>query len=297
MIKENQPEDGINFMRKSWTLEGFEENIYLPQGWIFKENSSKNSNGVSVSFVFTTNMGEVFKSFRTILDMMKSSEDYTKVDINKVRKFMLAKSSERRKTVETWEDDKNLPNGWKFRITKGENKSKENTVVAPSKPKKEKKTEAMTSELDNTARVEGKSSLSPHGLEKVNEPSKISPNQGLSSSDKRLLEAKTMAFPFQHGLTQTEAHFKFKDKQKRTNKFVSIQVSLTAKSIQDQRSQNKDLTKPNLQLQLNRNQAGIIETKSEPRQGQPLANKKHVQRSYIVHNIVKVLAFSWALCS
>ena len=194
--------------------------------------------------------------------------------------------------METWEDNKGLPNGWKFRITKGENKSKENTAVAPSKPKKEKKTEAMTSELDNTAQVEGKSNLSPHGLEKVNKPFKNSSlNQRLSSSDKSLLKTKTVAFPSQHELPQTDAHFKFKGKQKRTNKFASVQVNPTANSIQDQRSEDKEITKPNLQLQLNRNQAGIIETKSEPRQGQPLANKKHFQRSYIVHNIVKVLAF------
>ena len=163
--------------------------------------------------------------------------------------------------------------------------------MAPSKPKKEKKSEAVTSKFGSTAQVERKSNSSPHGLEKVNDPSKISPNQGLSSSDKSLLKAKTMAFPAQHKLTQTDAHFKFKGRQKRTNKFVSVQVNPTANSIQDQRSQDKEITKPNLQLQLNRNQAGIIETKSEPRQGQPLANKKHVQRSYIVHNIVKVLAF------
>ena len=245
MIKENQPEDGINFMRKSWTLEGFEENIYLPQGWKFKETSSKTSNGISVSSLFTTNIGE---------------------------------------------DNKGLPDGWKVKMPEGKNESKETAVMAPSKPKKEKKSEAVNSKFGSTVQVERRS-VSPHELEKVDEPSKTSPNQGLSSSDKSLLKAKTMAFPFQHGLTQTDAHFKFKDKQKRTNKFVSIQVSLTAKSIQDQRSQNKDLTKPNLQLQLNRNQAGIIETKSEPHQGQPLANKKHFQRSYIIHNIVKVLAF------
>ena len=116
-------------------------------------------------------MGEVFKSFRTILDMMKSSEDYTKVDINKVRKFMLAKSSVRRKTMETWEDDKDLPDGWKVRIPEGENESKEKTAVAPSKPKKEKKTEAVTSELDSTTQFEGKSNLSPHELGKVSKQS------------------------------------------------------------------------------------------------------------------------------
>ena len=48
------------------------------------------------------------------------------------------------------------------------------------------------------------------------------------------LKAKTMAFPSQHELTQTDAHFKFKGKQKRTNKFASVQVNPTTNSIQNQ---------------------------------------------------------------
>ena len=71
-------------------------------------------------------------------------------------------------------------------------------------------------------------------LEKINEPAEISPNQGLSSSDKSLLKAKTMASPFKHKLTQTVAHFKFIGRQKRTNKFASVQVDPTANSIKSQ---------------------------------------------------------------
>ena len=82
--------------------------------------------------------------------------------------------------------------------------------------------------------VERESILYPHELEKINKPSEISPNQGLSSSDKSLLKAKTMASPFQHELTQTDAHFKFIGRQKRTNKFASVQVDPTANSIKDQ---------------------------------------------------------------
>ena len=170
---------------------------------------------------------------------MKSSEDYTKVDINKVRKFMLAKSSVRRKTMKTWEDNKVLPDGWKVKMPEGKNESKETAAMAPSKPKKEKKSEAVTSKFGSTVQVERRS-VSPHGLGKVNEPSKISPSQGLSSSDKSLLKAKTMAFPSQHELTQTDAHFKFKDKQKRTNKCVSVQVNPTANSIQNQWFKDKE---------------------------------------------------------
>ena len=85
-----------------------------------------------------------------------------------------------------------------------------------------------------------------------------------------------MAFLFQHEITQMDAHFKFIGKQKRANKFLGVQVNPTASSIQDQCSQDKEMSKPNLQLQLNRNLAGIIQTKkSELRQGQHLANKKH----------------------
>ena len=148
MIKENHPEGGINFMRTSWPLKEFEENIYLPQGWKFKETSSKTSNGISGSSLFTTNMGE---------------------------------------------NNKDLPDGWKVKVPEGKNE-----------------------------------------LKKVNEPYEISPNQGLSSSDKSLLKAKTMASPFQHELTQTDAHFKFIGRQKRTNKFASVQVDPTANSIKDQ---------------------------------------------------------------
>ena len=137
--------------------------------------------------------------------------------------------------MENWEDNKSLPDGWKVRIPEGENESKEKTAVAPSKPKKEKKTEAVTSELDSTTQFEGKSNLSPHELEEVSKPSKsISLNQRLSSNDKSLMKIKTVSFPSQHALPQTDAHFKFKGKQKRTNKFASVQVNPTTNSIQNQ---------------------------------------------------------------
>ena len=244
MIKENQPEDGINFMRKSCNLKEAEENKYLPQGWKFKETPSKTSNGILVSSLLTINTGK---------------------------------------------DNKGLPDGWKSRIPKGESESRETTARALSKPKKGKTSEAMTSKFVSTVQIERRN-VAPHGLGKVNH-SKISPSQRLSSSDKSILKAKTMAFLFQHEITQTDAHFKFIGKQKRANKFLGVQVNPTPSSIQDQCSQDKEMSKPNLQLQLNQNLAGIIKTKSEPYQEQPLANKKHFQRSYIVHNIINVLAF------
>ena len=76
---------------------------------------------------------------------------------------------------------------------------------------------------------------------KVNKPSKNSSlNQRLSSIDKSPLKARTVAFPSQHELPQTDAHFKFKGKQKRTNKFASVQVNPTANSIQNQWLEDKE---------------------------------------------------------
>ena len=143
----------------------------------------------------------------------------------------------------------------------GKNESKETTAVTQPKPKKEKKYEAVTSKFGGTVQVERESSLSHHGIEKVNELSEIYQNQGLSSSDKSLEKAKTMTFLFQHEITQTDAHLKFIGKQKRANKFLGVQVNPTPSSIQDQCSQDKEMSKPNLQLQLNQNLAGIIQTK------------------------------------
>ena len=48
------------------------------------------------------------------------------------------------------------------------------------------------------------------------------------------MKIKTVSFPSQHALPQTDAHFKFKGKQKRTNKFASVQVNPTTNSIQKQ---------------------------------------------------------------
>ena len=165
-----------------------EENKHLPQGWKFKETSSKTSNGKSGSSLFTTNMGE---------------------------------------------NNKDLPDGWKVKVPEGKNELKETTTVTQPKPKKEKKSEAVTSKFGSTVQVERRS-ISHQELEKVNEQSEISPTQGLSSNDKSLLKAKTMAFPCQHELTQTDAHFKFIGRQKKTNKCASVQVNPTANSIKDQ---------------------------------------------------------------
>ena len=75
----------------------------------------------------------------------------------------------------------------------GENESKEKTAVAPSEPKKEKKTEAVNSEFDSTTQFEGKSNLSLHEPEEVSKPSKsIYLNQRLSSNVKSLKKVKTV---------------------------------------------------------------------------------------------------------
>ena len=63
----NNPENVVDE-----ALEGFEENKYLPKNWVFKENSSKNNNGISVSVIFITSTGDVFESFSSVIEMMSS---------------------------------------------------------------------------------------------------------------------------------------------------------------------------------------------------------------------------------
>ena len=106
-------------MRSTLTLEGFEENENLPSGWLFKENCTRNSSGISVSVVFIAENGEVYESFSAVLELMDLSPVFDEEDILKLKILMNEKSSIRRQTMEIWEDDKSLPDGWKLRKTEG----------------------------------------------------------------------------------------------------------------------------------------------------------------------------------
>ena len=62
MIKNNYNEEAIVEMKKTLTHKDFEENVNLPAGWLYKERSAKNSNGISVIVTIITEKGITHES-------------------------------------------------------------------------------------------------------------------------------------------------------------------------------------------------------------------------------------------
>ena len=101
------------------TIENFEENVNLPAGWLYKESSAKNSNGIYVIVTIITKKGVIHESVLSVFEMMKSKPTYDENDAQRLKPLMDEKSSIRRQKLEIWNDDKSLPIGWKMRKTTG----------------------------------------------------------------------------------------------------------------------------------------------------------------------------------
>jgi uncharacterized protein YbdZ (MbtH family) len=121
--------------RRRQSLEIWEEDKKLPGGW-----RSRTIDGKNIKIIFLTPNGAQFTCGRTALlnmiqekydDKETSSENNTAIeellnskrfdedDVSKVKELMAEKRTLRRQTLESWEDDKNLPDGWRFRIAEG----------------------------------------------------------------------------------------------------------------------------------------------------------------------------------
>ena len=119
MIKKEYEESEINKMRKMMLREGWEQDVKLPQGWLIKETSSKSNSGISANCKIITDDGTVFESFSSVIEEMLSGKRFGAADVEKIKEIMAERSTIRRQTMVNWEDDKNLPAGWKCRIAEG----------------------------------------------------------------------------------------------------------------------------------------------------------------------------------
>lgn len=80
--------------RRHLVSRGWEENMFLPNNWMCKKsvNSSLTPNIISAN-------GEIFNSFRPLIQHLKDNPEYNQEDINKLSKFPDGKT---RKKVEYW---------------------------------------------------------------------------------------------------------------------------------------------------------------------------------------------------
>ena len=99
--------------------DGYEESDLLPSHWIMKYVRSKFKNDSGIQVTLISNTGEVFKSFVTAIEMMKTNFSFTEADINNLKLLMTEKSNQKRRSLDIWQEDETLPVGWRFRKAVG----------------------------------------------------------------------------------------------------------------------------------------------------------------------------------
>ena len=119
MINKDYPKEEVATMRDKLSVEGWEEHELLPDGWIFKIRESYEE------LVFITPEGMTFRDAKNkVLDFVKSSKNYNETDVDGIEMFYDIEYSRRIAEKYEWsENDENVPEGWKYRIS-GQNNEK-----------------------------------------------------------------------------------------------------------------------------------------------------------------------------
>ena len=116
MLEKNYDEDDVRKVKDLMCEEdGYEEDRFLPKNWIMRYIFKKYKTDSGISVTLISNKGKVFQSFVAAIEMMEASEEYIEQDIKNLKNLMNEKSSNRRQTEESWQEDETLPAGWRFR--------------------------------------------------------------------------------------------------------------------------------------------------------------------------------------
>lgn len=107
MIERGYSEEDKDRMIEAMKSDGWERNEYLPPGWIIKVKTRE----------IITSEGELLKSFKGALDLMDRSELYSDYDALKFGQLVEELGGERRQEQNDWDQNANLPRGWRLRKT------------------------------------------------------------------------------------------------------------------------------------------------------------------------------------
>ena len=122
MIKEDYEPQTIFRMWSTLETEGWvTDNDRLPKGWRVRSKERLKDNW---QFYFLSPQMEIFKSNKAVLDFISAQKDtYTEDDFHRVKLWIEEEQRSRREENYTWDEEPNLPPGWKVRsvITNSKN--------------------------------------------------------------------------------------------------------------------------------------------------------------------------------
>ena len=114
MIRNNYPNDEINFMRMSMQEDGWNTSEHLPKDWLFRQTRFNDKS--TGHMVILSSEGDKMESYLAAIKFMEKSEKYTEQDILRVSNLVKEVGMERRKNT-TYKSpvETKLPEGWKTR--------------------------------------------------------------------------------------------------------------------------------------------------------------------------------------
>jgi len=115
MISKNNEEDEIEEMRDMLKHEGWEETDMLPHGWRVRKTEGSTKGVYNSECYFLSKKGQMFHSTKAVIEHMKGNEQYDEEDIAKIGMMLEDDMKKNRNEKYIWEEDPNLPEGWKFR--------------------------------------------------------------------------------------------------------------------------------------------------------------------------------------
>ena len=114
MIKENFDAHTIYKMWSTLDAEGWViDNDRLPKGWRVRSKERLKDNW---QFYFLSPQMEIFKSNKAVLDFISfQKETYSEEDFQKMKQWIEEEQRARREENYTWDEESDLPEGWKVR--------------------------------------------------------------------------------------------------------------------------------------------------------------------------------------
>merc|ERR550519_742400 len=124
MISQKYHQVEIEVMRVMLKFEGWEETELLPSGWKFRRTEGTSKGVYNSECCFLSKEGKMFHSTKAAIEHMKEDEQCDNEDIVNIGVLLEDEIKKNRNEKYVWQEDPNLPDGWKFRsiVSKGVNK-------------------------------------------------------------------------------------------------------------------------------------------------------------------------------
>ena len=123
MIESQHTEDQVEIMRSMLDFEGWKYDTLLPKGWRLKTDGRPFDRSIS----FLSSDATILKGIKAAESFLNADKSYSNLDLSNLRSVYSEYTNVKRYNDFTWNENENLPSGWRERVTK----SRKHFYLAP----------------------------------------------------------------------------------------------------------------------------------------------------------------------